>query len=396
MTQGIVVGIDASNLLEGGGVTHIFEILSIANPEDQGVARVVVWGDVSLLDKLPAKAWLDVRNPRLLRRGKLGRLLWMGFGLSREARAEGCDALFVPGGSYFSRFRPSVVMCRNMLPFEHSESARYGYSVRRLRLWLLRLIQTYSFRRTDGLIFLTDYARKSVLPRLGITAGDIVTIPHGVSRTFVPVRRDFRAIDNCERSSPFRLVYVSHASPYKHHSKVIEAVADLRRRTGWHIRLDMAGPRSVPATVREIEKRLKQYDPAGVWAFFHGPLSRDDLRNALHTADLGVFASSCENMPNVLLEKMAAGLPVASSFRGPMPEVLREFGFFFDPEVPSSIGLAIERAILDLSARRRNSREALKIAERYEWSTCAEDTFSFICRVTNRKRISGFPRTPYT
>ena len=396
MTQGIVVGVDASNLLEGGGVTHILEVLSIANPESQGVARVVVWGDVSLVDKLPARAWLDLRNPRLLRRGKWGRLRWMLFGLSREARAEGCDIIFVPGGSYFSRFRPNVVMCQNMLPFEHSESARYGYSVRRLRLWLLRLVQTYSFRRADGLIFLTDYARESVLPRLGRSAAETVTIPHGVSRTFVPVRRDFRAIDSCELNSPFKLVYVSHASPYKHHAKVIEAVADLRDRTGWHIRLDMAGPRSVPATVREIEKRIKQYDPAGQWVFFHGPLSRDDVRDALHTADLGVFASSCENMPIVLLEKMAAGLPVACSFRGPMPEVLREFGFFFDPEVPSSIASAIEIAILDLSARRRNSREASDIAERYEWSLCAESTFSFICRVAKRKAISDFPSIPYT
>ena len=57
-----------------------------------------------------------------------------------------------------------------------------------------------------------------------------------------------------------------------------------------------------------------------------------DPHAVLKRAHLFVFASSCENMPNTLVEAMASGLPIACSDRGPMPEILRDGGTYFDPE----------------------------------------------------------------
>ena len=57
-----------------------------------------------------------------------------------------------------------------------------------------------------------------------------------------------------------------------------------------------------------------------------------ELHSEYKDADLGVFASSCENLPIILIEKMASGLPIACSNKGPMPEVLGSAGVYFDPE----------------------------------------------------------------
>ena len=81
-----------------------------------------------------------------------------------------------------------------------------------------------------------------------------------------------------------------------------------------------------------------------------GFVPHDDLPSLLAGADLFVFASSCENMPNTLVEAMAIGLPIACSDRGPMPEVLRDGGVYFDPENPESIAAAIETLIRDPEA----------------------------------------------
>ena len=51
----------------------------------------------------------------------------------------------------------------------------------------------------------------------------------------------------------------------------------------------------------------------------------------LSKANLFIFASSCENMPNTLLEGMASGLPIACSDRGPMPETLQDRGILSMP-----------------------------------------------------------------
>lgn len=41
----MILGIDASNIRAGGGVTHLVELLRAANPSVHGFEKVIVWGD---------------------------------------------------------------------------------------------------------------------------------------------------------------------------------------------------------------------------------------------------------------------------------------------------------------------------------------------------------------
>jgi len=48
--------------------------------------------------------------------------------LSHAACKEGCDLLFVPGGSYVGNYHPMVVtMNQNLLPFVKTELQRFGW-----------------------------------------------------------------------------------------------------------------------------------------------------------------------------------------------------------------------------------------------------------------------------
>ena len=89
---------------------------------------------------------------------------------------------------------------------------------------------------------------------------------------------------------------------------------EIEEKTGWPVKLELVGPAYPPALER-LCKALKQWDPSGKWAKYKGNVEFSRLPQVYHKADLGLFASSCENMPNILLEKMAAGLPIASSNR---------------------------------------------------------------------------------
>ena len=75
---------------------------------------------------------------------------------------------------------------------------------------------------------------------------------------------------------------------------------------------------------------------------------------------------------------MAAGLPIACSNRGPMPEILGAGGEYFDPEIPESIQEAIMRIIMDPTHGRRLSQIAYNLSEKYSWSRCADETMSFL------------------
>jgi hypothetical protein len=51
----MIVGIDASNIRSGGGVTHLKELLAAAEPNRQGVQHVIVWGGRATLGQLPER-----------------------------------------------------------------------------------------------------------------------------------------------------------------------------------------------------------------------------------------------------------------------------------------------------------------------------------------------------
>ncbi len=378
-----MIGIDATNLRQGGGVTHLVELLHAAEPENHRITKVVVWGGQKTLAALDDRAWLEKINPPDSDKGMLARSLWQCFKLSRAAKTSGCDVLFVPGGSYAGSFHPAVTMSRNMVPFEWRELRRYGCSMVTLKLFVLRWVQSQTFRRADGVIFLTEYARRCVLKVTGSLSASIPIIPHGVNPRFQNSPKAQRPISEYSHKKPYRVLYVSIIDQYKHQWHVVEAVAALRQE-GLPVELDLVGPAYPPALAR-LNKTIEQRDPHRAWVHYHGAIPYGDLHELYRQADLGVVASSCENMPNILLETMAAGLPVACSNRGPMPEVLGRAAVYFDPQKPMEIARALGELIDSPHLRAKKAQASYQMAQQFSWQRCATDTFAFLTECRNSK-----------
>lgn len=375
----MILGIDASNLRGGGGVTHLVALLGAANPGAHGIKRVIVWSGTATLARIDDRPWLTKAHEPDLDRGLLTRTLWQLFTLSARARAAGCDLLFVPGGSHVSDFRPVVTMSQNMLPFEWREVRRYGLSRISLRFLLLRATQSWSFRRADGVIFLTAYARDAIARIVKDIRGATTIVPHGIDQRFFRAPRLQLAIDRYTEERPYRILYVSIVDMYKHQWRVAEAVAQLRAE-GIPVSLDLIGPAYAPA-LRRLRSTIKLVDPAGRFIRYSGAVAHDELEARYGSADFSVFASSCENMPNILLEIMASGLPVVCSNRGPMPEMLGDGGLYADPEDAQAIAGAIRRMIESPVERARAAHVSFERAHAFSWERCAAETFQFLSAV---------------
>jgi len=369
------VGIDASNLRAGGGITHVVEMLGAADPARHGVERVLVWGGRAILDRLPARPWLEAIHDARLDRGLASRLWWQRSVLAKAAAGR-VDVLFLPGGSYSGGFRPFVTMSRSLLPFQAAERRRYGLSAMGLKMLLLRAGQASTFRRADGVIFLNAYARDVVTTATGPLAGRTAIVPHGVSEAFRLAPRRQRPAGDFAPERPFRLLYVSNIEPYKHQWHVVDAVARLRA-CGVPLSVELVG-HSYPIARPRLDAALAAADPHGRDIRYTGPAAYADLVRHYHDADAFVFASSCENMPNILLEAMAAGLPIACAERGPMPGVLGDAGVYFDPEQPDSIAAALERLFGDPALRATLAARAHARAAAFSWTRCADETFAFL------------------
>ncbi len=354
-------------------------MLRVAQPKLHGIERVVVWAGTPTLSALDARSWLIKRNPPSLNKGLLQRILWQSFCLSQAARDEGCDVLFVPGGSYVGDFYPVVTMSQNLLPFELSELKRYGWTLFTLKLLLLRLTQSQSFKKSAGVIFLTEYARNVVLKVTGKLSSKTCIVPHGLNPRFNNLPKPQRDIAEYNNDYPYRVLYVSIIDQYKHQWHVVEAVAGLRK-LGLSITLDLVGS-AYPPALQRLNAAIDRLDADREWVHYHGAVPFDQLHLLYAQADLGLFASSCENMPNILLETMASGLPIACSKRGPMPEMLGEAGIYFDPELSEDIVRALLELIESPQFRIKLANLAYQYSQKYSWKTCASDTFKFLVSV---------------
>jgi len=373
------IAINASRARSGGAIAHLVGILGEINPVDFGVSEVHVWSYAKLLAALPTVPWLVKHSPPELEHSLLRQLWWERFSLPGELRKSGCSILLNVDAGSVCRFQPSVTMSRDMLSYEPGEVERYGISKARLRLIALRYVQNASLKSADGAIFLTRYASQVIQKSCGSLA-NVAYVPHGVGTDFL-VNENTQAWP-MEGKRPIRCLYISNVLPYKHQWHVVEAVASLRKR-GLDLQLELVGG-GEGAAQKRLEMQIAKSDPQHTFVTQREFVPQNTLPEFLARADIFVFASSCENMPNTLVEAMATGLPIACSNRGPMPEVLEDGGVYFDPENPESIAVSIEGLIANPVKSSEYAIRTKKLSRQYSWARCANETFSFIAQTAER------------
>lgn len=375
----MIVGIDGSNLGPGGSMTHLSNVLAETQPDEHGITKVVIWTSRANLARLPERPWLERVHAPELDRSLPHRLWWQRSALPRLAAD--CAVLFVPSGNTLARTRPMVSMSQNMLPFEWSELRRYGASWMALRLLLLRFGQTATFRHSDGVVFVSEYAARAIGGKFGPFAHATVS-PHGIEPRFRNEARVHRPFEDFTEQRPFRVLYVSIVDVYKHQWHLAEAAARLRA-AALPIAVDFVGPAYPPALVR-LRATLDRLDPEARFLRYRGAVAFAEVDAVYREADAFAFPSSCENMPNIVLEAMAASLPIACSNRGPMPEALGDGGVYFDPEEPGEIAAALERLARDPALRARCASLAQARAKAYTWQRCARETMGFVSSLAKR------------
>ena len=78
---------------------------------------------------------------------------------------------------------------------------------------------------------------------------------------------------------------------------------------------------------------------------------------------------------------MASGIPIICSNRGPMPEVLKDGGIYFDPEDIDSIVDSIIKIISNKTLREVMTMKSLNLASLYSWSRCSSETLRFVSNI---------------
>lgn len=372
----MIIAIDASNIRSGGGLTHLKHILEEAKPDDHGIEKVIIWSNDKTLNQLPDYKWLDKEKNKWLNKSFIHSFIFQTLFFSGILRKHKVSVLFVPGGTFLGSYKNVVSMSQNMLPFEEVEYNRFQKFSRRLRFKILRITQSLTFKKSKGIIFLTEYAKNTISSVLRLQ-NEHVIIPHGINKKFLQQPKIQKNIKEYSFSYPYRLLYVSIITAYKHQWNVAEAVLKLREQ-GYPVTLDLVGDHDIESMLKlnEVIKKDK-YNIINV----KGVVEYEKLATIYKDADGFVFASSCENMPIILIEAMTAGLPIASSNKGPMPEVLGTDSFYFDPLNVNNIFDSLKEMLEDERKRTRFSAESYNKSLNYTWKNCSERTFEYLSQI---------------
>jgi len=98
-----------------------------------------------------------------------------------------------------------------------------------------------------------------------------------------------------------------------------------------------------------------------------GIIGTDEKIGLFADTDIFVQPSHFENMPNVILEAMAAGVPIVSTSVGAIPEMIDEprGGILITPEDTEALSAAIGRLVENTELRREMGESNYRRAKQY-------------------------------
>lgn len=373
--------INALSARLGGGQTYLKNLLAYL--PDQADLEILVYAPSSL--RLPQDRRIRRLETSWPTNNPLLRSVWEKLALPLILSRERVDILFCPGGLVSTTVPAGcrvVTMFRNMTPFDVRARRAVPFGLQRLRIWLLEHLMLSSMAKADLTIFISDFARGVIEARIRVC--NALTIPHGISAAF---RTHGEVLARPDRLLPGKyLLYVSKFDSYKHQIEVVHGFSRLPKELQKQYKLVLVGETNHPSAAHIEATKDTLCEPGSVQIL--GAVPYTELPAFYHHAEAIVFASSCENCPNILLEGLASGRPVLSSNVMPMPEFGGSGIEYFSPFDPDDIARALRYVLTDTKRAHAVAASALAESLRFVWAESAAQTWDALTRLAHTVRSS--------
>ena len=370
----MIIFIDATNIGKGGGYTHLYEILN-SNSFKESDLLIYVMAQKLILDKLPKKTNIKFLESNLLEKTLLHRLYFQIFKIDNYIPKD--SIVFSITGDYLGSHKPVVSMSRNMLLYEREIWKDINSRKEVFRFWINYLKQKYCFKNSIGIIFISKYAKKIISKTLNLENKNLSIIHHGLSNKFTGKLKINKNIKYFSKTKPYVLLYISSIHEYKHQWNVVEAVSNLRNK-GYNLQLNLVGDVIFKPALDKLNNSIQLFDSNSEFVRLFNNIQYKDIEHFYNSANGIVYASTCENMPNILIESMASGIPIACSNKLPMPEFIKSNGFLFDSKNINSIEDAIFQMVNNENLSLHYSKANLKESLKYDWEKTAKQTINFL------------------
>ena len=238
-----------------------------------------------------------------------------------------------------------------------------------LRAYLNRVVPR-SVNMADHILADSQTTKDDLQERYGVAADKITVLYSGVNSRFQPVADEAvlkRVKAKYKLTGIDYLLSVGTVQPRKNYSRVIRALASLRRQ-GCDLRYVIAGGKGwLEDEMRQTIAETKLDDAVHLLGF----VDDDDLPALYSAARMLVMPSLYEGFGLPILEAMACGAPVIASNLSSLPEVVGKAGLLVNPLDIDAIADAILRIESDSQRRAFLIEAGRRQARKFTWEKSA-------------------------
>jgi len=190
-----------------------------------------------------------------------------------------------------------------------------------------RLARLYA-SRAAAIITVSEYSKRSIVERLGVSPGKVTVVPVALGPEFKPEPLTESVATRYGIVPPY-ILYVGNFRPHKNLPRLIRAYANLSKSLRDTHQLVLAGgDREHRQTLEGLVRDLGIIDRV----LFPGLIEDSHLPAVYSACALFVLPSLEEGFGLPALEAMACGAPVVAGNRAAIPEVVGKAAILVDPE----------------------------------------------------------------
>ena len=248
---------------------------------------------------------------------------------------------------------PAILVRRKLVIHLHGSDFKRFYATSAAPL---RMLVRFIFRHTARVIVLGDNLRP-IFDGL-IPADRVVTVPNGVNGA--PFDR-LRSTAPKAPADGLQVTYLGNLTQGKGYRQLLAAIPQVLEHVP-KAHFNLAGAMFPPAGLHTLNRYRLEPVIAGAAAFL-GTVSVDAKIQLLLDSDVFVFPPvQPEGQPMVLLEAMAAGLPIVTTDQGAICETVLDGvqGFIVPASDPQALAEKITLLLQDESLRRRMGQASLQ------------------------------------
>jgi glycosyltransferase involved in cell wall biosynthesis len=235
-----------------------------------------------------------------------------------------------------------------------------------------KILTRRSAERADHIITVSEYSKRDISTTYHIDPDRITVTYEGAGPEFSP--RD-KATSRGEIARKYGidnhfLLYVGRLQERKNLHRLLSAYAQVKK-SGADEKLVLVGKKDW--MTQNLEAHVKYLDLADS-VIFTGYVPSEDLPIFYNAAEAFVYPSIFEGFGLPVIEAMACGLPVLTSYGSSLQEVAGDAALLVDPMSEESIAQALAKVLGDPSLRLRLASAGLARSAAFSFKKTAEQT----------------------